>query len=442
LKSSLKNRKIKLQKMTNKNKILAITLLGFLLLVLNLNLALGQIQGNKLEKFLDVLKNLTKSKPPSQTNPQGPELFLNVPLYKPVLDYEKAVVNVVEKSSAAVVSIIISKDVPVFEQIYLEPFGGIALPPEFKDFFQFEFPQLPQLKQKGTERQKIGGGSGFIISADGMILTNKHVVADKDAEYAIYLNDGRKFNAKVLALHPIDDLAVVKIEANDLPYLYLGNSDNLKLGQGAIAIGNALGEFQNTVSVGVISGLKRSIIASDNSGAVEKLEGLIQTDAAINPGNSGGPLLNLRGEVIAINTAIVSGAQNIGFAIPVNRAKKILVDLKLKGKIEVAFLGVRYVSINEEVQKKFNLPFAYGAYVYSKDKQEAIFPDSPAAKAGLKTKDIILEANDQKITLQNSLAQIITSKNVGEKLRLKIWRDGKIFMVEILLAALPSNVSQ
>ncbi len=190
------------------------------------------------------------------------------------------------------------------------------------------------------EKQKVGGGTGFIVSSDGLIVTNKHVVSDKDAEYTVYLSDGKKYKAKVLAVHPVDDLALIKINASGLPTLKLGDSDKIKLGQFVLAIGNALAEFQNTVSFGVISGLKRSITASDESGGVERLEDLIQTDAAINFGNSGGPLINLRGEVIGINTAIAGGAENIGFAIPVNRVKKMIDEFRQRGKIEIPFLGV------------------------------------------------------------------------------------------------------
>ena len=280
--------------MNNRKKLLTITLISFLFLVLNLNLVYGQnVQESKIEQLLNTLKRIvkpneqTKTKDKTEITVESTEAFFsNIPLYKPVVDYEKAIINVVERASPAVVSIVISKDVPVFEQVYLNPSDNLGLPPEFREFFQLDFPQIPQLKQNGTEKKKIGGGTGFIVTSDGMILTNKHVVSDKDAEYTIFLNNGQKFNGKVLALHPTDDLAIVKIEAKNLSYLYLGNSDDLKLGQTAIAIGNALGEFQNTVSVGVISGLKRSVIASDSDGTVEKLDGLIQTDAAINPGNS------------------------------------------------------------------------------------------------------------------------------------------------------------
>jgi len=392
------------------------------------NLLKNFIVNNTTTLDLKSVENVFKNSPPST----------NVPEYKPVADYENLIVNTVEKTSPAVVSIIISKDVPVFEKYYINPFREEDIPEELKPFFKFE---IPQYKQKGYEKKEIGGGTGFIISQDGLIATNKHVVNDKDAEYTVYLNDGRKFKAKVLALHPTDDLALIKVNANNLPYLVLGDSDKIKLGQTVIAIGNALGEFQNTVSVGVISGLKRNIIASDEFGNVERLEGMIQTDAAINKGNSGGPLINLRGEVIGINTAIASGAENIGFAIPINKLKKMLKEFYTKGKIEVPFLGIRYVLIDEDIKNKFNLPFDYGAYIYSSDpKKSAVIKNSPADKAGLKEGDIILELDGQKITLQNTLGEMIKNRKVGDTVNLKVWRNGKIIFLKAVLAPLPTNL--
>ncbi|GIW66268.1 MAG: serine protease [Candidatus Parcubacteria bacterium] len=415
----------------------------FFLLLFTFNISLAQNYFNFLG-FFDYIKGLILNK---NNNSQGfniPEstenLFQPINDYKPIADYENLITQVIEKTSPAVVSIIISKDVPIFEKYYINPFDdeNDIIPPEFRDFFRFE---IPEYRQKGTEKKQIGAGSGFIISADGLIVTNKHVVNDSKAEYTVFLNDGRKFNGKVIAVHPRDDLALVKIDAKNLPVIKLGDSDKIKLGQTVIAIGNALGEFQNTVSVGVVSGLRRAITASDEMGNIERLENLIQTDAAINPGNSGGPLINLRGEVIGVNTAIVSGAQNIGFAIPINRLKKMINDIQLKGKIEIPYLGVRYILINEEVKKKFNLPVDYGAYVYSDDyKQPAILPNSPAFKAGLQEKDIILEVDGKKITLQDSLSNLILNKNVGDVVNLKILRFGKIINLQVKLEKLPTEL--
>lgn len=423
-------------------KLLAFIVIFYLtLLFLNFKVSLAE-EKNSLFSFLDYLKNLFSINNSQLSNnlkiTESPEsLFQPSDIYKPVNDYEILITQTIEKVSPAVVSIIISKDVPIFEKYYINPFDDDFLPPEFKDFFEFG---IPKYRQKGTEKRQVGAGSGFIITSDGLIITNKHVVNDKNAEYTVYLNDGRKFNGKVVAVHPRDDLALIKINAQNLPTIKLGDSDKIKLGQTVIAIGNALGEFQNTVSVGVVSGLRRAITATDNQGNIERLENLIQTDAAINPGNSGGPLINLKGEVIGINTAIVSGAQNIGFAIPVNRAKKMVNEILTKGKIEIPYLGVRYLLITEDIKEKFKLPFDYGAYVYSDNPQlPAVIPNSPAEKAGLKNKDIILEVDDQKITPQNSLAQIIFQKEVGSRIKLKIWRDNKELIVYLKLEKMPTD---
>jgi len=339
--------------------------IGATLLVLLIAFTVVRAQDSSVNKFLDLLRNLLQQKVTTSTptdnleqsfqSPARPETF-----YKPVIEYEKAITSVIERTSPAVVSLIISKDVPVLERYYINPFDdeSLPIPDQFKELFQF---QIPEYRQRGTEKRKIGGGSGFLISQDGYLVTNKHVIDEPKAEYTVFLNDGRKFPARVIATHPLDDIAILKINAKNLPFLYLGDSNTIKLGQTAIAIGNALGELQNTVSVGVISGLRRNITASDNLGNIEKLEGLIQTDAAINFGNSGGPLLNLRGEVIGVNTAIVSGAQNIGFAIPINRVKKMIAEVRVKGKVEAPFLGIRYILVDEEVRVKYNLPFDYGA---------------------------------------------------------------------------------
>ncbi len=240
------------------------------------------------------------------------------------ISYETQIVKAVKTASPAVVAVTISKNVPIIEQCPYNPFSN--LPPEFQQFFGPNV-QFYQPCQKGTKLQEVGGGSGFIISGDGVILTNKHVVADTAAEYTVFTNDGKKYSAKVLTRDPDIDIAVIKINASNLPTIKLGDSDSIQVGQTAIAIGNALGEFRNTVNVGIVSGLSRNITASGGNGLIEKIYNVIQTDASINPGNSGGPLLNLRGEIIGINTAIAQNAQSIGFAIPVNQVKKIVSNI-------------------------------------------------------------------------------------------------------------------
>mgnify|MGYP001558818150 CR=1 FL=1 len=228
---------------------------------------------------------------------------------------EEAVIEAIDESSPAVVSIVATKDLPIFEQIFIDP---------FEEFFGESSGFLvPRLQQKGFEKTEVSAGTGFLISSDGLILTNKHVIDVAGAEFTVILNEGKKFKAEIAAKDPVLDLALIKIDGQNLHFLKMGDSDKLRVGQTVIAIGNALGEFRNTVSRGVISGLSRSIVASSGNTSQELSE-VIQTDAAINKGNSGGPLLNLKGEVIGINTAIVLGAQNIGFAIPINQTRNLI----------------------------------------------------------------------------------------------------------------------
>lgn len=308
--------------------------------------------------------------------------------YIPQTTQEEKIIKVVKEVSPSVVSVIITKEV----------------------FFQ---------------KRSVGGGTGFIISSDGMILTNKHVVLDKEAEYSVLTNNGESFPAKVLARDPLKDLAIIKIDnGNKFKPLNLGDSDNLQIGQTVIAIGNALGEFQNTVSVGVVSGLKRTVTAS-GGGITEVLENLIQSDAAINKGNSGGPLLNLRGEVIGVNVAMSQVAENIGFAIPINEAKRDIEQVKTLGKIVYPFLGVRYVLVADD----------YGVLIVRGDSfgEPAITPGSAAEKAGLKEGDIILEFNQEKITLENSLGKIIQKYQPGNKIVLKILRKDKEKIISVVL---------
>ena len=339
--------------------------------------------------------------------------------YKPVEDYEARIVSAVESASQAVVSIVISKDVAIIENCPYDPFSN--LPPEFKDFFGGNF-NFSQPCEKGTERREVGGGSGFLISKEGMLVTNKHVVTDAKASYTVFTSNGKKYEAKILARDPLLDFAVLKIEGNDFPVLTIGNSDGIKLGQTVIAIGNALAEFRNTVSTGVISGLQRNVTAS-GGGTSEIIEGVIQTDAAINPGNSGGPLLNLKGEVIAINTAVASGAENIGFAIPINQVKRAIRSIQTTGKIVIPYLGVRYVPVTAAIIEKEKLDLDYGAIIRGSSDGPAIMKDSPAEKAGVLAEDIILEINGKKINENNSLSYLIQEYSVGEIIKLKVYRN-------------------
>ncbi len=237
---------------------------------------------------------------------------------------ETDVISVVQRNSPAVVSIVASQELPVVQQQESNPLQDFCCDPFFRQYFSDECATVtpgaatpvPMSPQQGA------AGSGFIVSANGIILTNKHVVDIDGASYTVILNDGRTFPAQILMKDPGQDIAIVKINANDLPTVSLGDSDSVVAGETAIAIRNALGQFSNTVSKGIVSGLARTITATGGTGGAEQLNKVIQTDAAINLGNSGGPLLNLAGQVIGMNTAIVQGAQNIGFAIPINVAKQ------------------------------------------------------------------------------------------------------------------------
>ncbi|KKQ75994.1 MAG: 2-alkenal reductase [Parcubacteria group bacterium GW2011_GWC1_38_6] len=303
--------------------------------------------------------------------------------YLPQTLQEEKVITAVKSSSPAVVSIIISKDLPILEEYFVDPFENFFGPSPF---------QIPQYRQKGTEKQEIGGGTGFIISTDGTVVTQKQ-----------------------------------------FPTIKLGDSSKLQIGQTVIAIGNALGEFKNTVSTGVVSGLGRTVTASGGE-EEEILEDIIQTDAAINRGNSGGPLLNLGGEVVGINTAMALGADNIGFAIPINKVKKAIEQVQSFGKIVYPFLGVNYVLVNDKTQKDNNLEVNYGVWVLSPSSgSPAIMSGSAAEKAGIKEGDIILEFGGKKITTDNSLAKIILDYNPGDEVELKILRNGEEKIIEATL---------
>lgn len=339
------------------------------------------------------------------------------------IPYEQAIINASKNVSPSVVSIIVSKMVPIYEQQFIDPFDGNNAGP-LSEFFDFK---IPQYVEKESKLQEVGQGSGFIVSADGMVVTNKHVVLDQKAEYTVFTNDGKKYPANVLALDPVQDLAIIKISASNgeiFQPVVLGNSDNIQIGQTAIAIGNALGEFRNTVSVGVISGLGRTISASNQGqNFSEILEDIIQTDAAINPGNSGGPLLNLKGEVVGINVAIAQGADSIGFALPINFAKRAIDQVAKTNKIVYPFLGVRYILVDEKVKEKYDLSVDHGALVLKGDKGEpAVTKDSGAEKAGIKENDVILSIDGEKIEHGNSLSKIIQKYNAGDKINLHILR--------------------
>lgn len=332
------------------------------------------------------------------------------------------IVGVAKKVCPAVITVIVSKDLPAVEGFYFLPFGeeGVVLP------------QIDSSKKKKT---KIGGGSGFIVSSDGYVLTCSHVVGDPEAEYTVIVDPKRKYPAKVLARDPLVDVAILKIEGKDFPCLELGDSEKVEVGETVVAVGNPLGEFDDTLSAGIVSGLSRKITA--HGGMFFKaanLRGLIQTDAAINPGNSGGPLVDIEGKAIGVNTAMVMGAQNIGFAIPIGYAKKILEEVMKFGKIRRPFLGARYVILNKEISKANNLPIDHGALIVRENFGEpAVIEGTTADKAGLKEYDLILVAGGKKINEDCSLGDILGEHEIGDEVLFKVLREGKEIDLKVKL---------
>ncbi len=343
------------------------------------------------------------------------------------LTEDSAIIDVVKKASPAVVSIVISKD--------LSKIPGYGISPFSQDpFFNFYFSGQQEQQQPEPNIQQVGAGSGFFVSADGLILTNKHVVSDSQASYTVLTQDGKKYDAKILAQDPAGDFAIVKVDIKDAPFLKLSDSGQIQIGQRVVAIGNSLGLYQNTVTSGIVSGIGRSITAG-GGGSSENLSGVIQTDAAINPGNSGGPLLNVLGEVIGINTAIDQQGQLVGFAIPSNEAAKGLASFQKNGKITRPFLGVRYITINQALAAEEKLPRDYGALLVRGQKATdfAVIPGSPADKAGLVENDIILEVKGQKIDETHILADLLKNFNLGDSVSLKIYHKGEEKIVNVTL---------
>lgn len=370
------------------------SLLAILIIVIAIGQTYHLLPPINLEKYIKLpsISNSNKS---------------NVSFEKQTVVYEESVITkVVEESLPSVVTVGIKKIISSGGYIEINPFNPFS-----------PFQQVPEKKQK--VEQNIG--SGFIISEDGLVITNKHVVADTTAQYQVLTYDNKKYDVEKIYRDPLNDLAILKINAKNLKPLKLGDSSNLKLGQLVVAIGTPLGEFTNTVTQGIISGLGRGITAgSPFEGYVEKLDNVIQTDAAINPGNSGGPLLNSKGEVIGVNTAIASEGQNIGFAIPVNVVKNLIDNFKKRGNtFDRPYIGVRYKMIDKETAILNEV--VEGAYVVE------VLPNSPAQKAGIQDEDIIIEFDGKKVKGddEQGLAKMILEKKVGDVVRIKIWRNGQ-----------------
>lgn len=320
-----------------------------------------------------------------------------------IIQEENAIISVVEKTSPSVVAIGITQRV-------INPFDPFAAPRSTNSTI----------------------GTGFVVSNKGIIVTNKHVVSEPRGRYSVVTRDNQKYDVKRIYRDPILDLAIVQIEGSNLKPLELGDASKLKVGQTLIAIGNALGQFTNTVTTGIVSGLGRKVVAGDGfGGSEESLDNLIQTDAAINPGNSGGPLLNSAGQVIGVNVATTEGAQNIGFAIPINSVKSIVDEFISKGSVSRPYLGIRYRFITRDVAILNEIPG--GAYV------QEVVSGGPAQKAGIDQGDIITKINGQTVSSESNIGDIVSKANIGQKVDLEIWRDGKILSVNATLEELPSE---
>ena len=332
-----------------------------------------------------------------------------------VVQEESVVIDVAERVSPSVVTIGIEKTQKVFSPFQVDPYDP---------FGTFRAPQ-------GSRQQiKQDIGSGFIVSADGLIITSKHVVDDAEAKYNVVTRDDKKYEVKKIYRDPANDLAVLQIGASGLHPVEMGDSTNLKVGQMVIAIGTALGEFRHTVTTGVISGLGRGITAgSPYDGFVERLDDVIQTDAAINPGNSGGPLLNSSGQVIGVNSAVAAGGQNIGFAIPINVIKDALKTFQSTGKFARSYIGVRYKMISLDLALLNEVP--EGAYV------QDVVDGSPASKAGIEAGDIITKFDGVEVKEKGSdLSSVIKKKKIGDKVKVDVWRKGQTLTKELVLEEL------
>ncbi|MBI5134724.1 trypsin-like peptidase domain-containing protein [Candidatus Uhrbacteria bacterium] len=351
-------------------------------------------------------------------------------------DTDRVVEDVVSRASPSVISIQIRKKgserrtvVTPFNDFFTSPFGSPF-------FFQEVEPQPGSENDAPNQERIVGGGTGFIVSEDGLVLTNKHVIGDQSARYIAVLSSGESKDLTVVAVDPINDLAVARLPEGKYPALPLGDSGVIRIGQTVIAIGNTLSQYQNTVTKGVISGLGRRIVAgSQLGGGSEVIEQALQTDAAINPGNSGGPLLTLDGAVIGINTAINQGGQSIGFAIPSNLAKQVLESVQKYGRIVRPWVGVRYLLIDKDFAAVKRLAVDHGAYISrgAEGQDLAVVPGSPADKAGLKEGDVIVSVNGKDVTTQSPLGSMIAQFQPGDRVTFKVMRGDNIMEVKVEL---------
>lgn len=324
-----------------------------------------------------------------------------------IVSEESVVVDIVEKVSPSVVTVGIEQRI-----INFDPFDIFSRP-------------------KATKREQ-DIGSGFVVSADGLIVTNKHVV-DASGKYNVITHDGKKYDVQSIYRDPVNDIAIVKISASGLKPVEMGDSSKVKVGQLVVAVGTPLGEFRGSVTKGIVSGIGRGITAgSIFEGFAEKLDDVIQTDAAINPGNSGGPLVNSSAQVIGVNTAVASGAENIGFALPINIIKESIQNFNKSGQFNRPYLGIAYKTLSRDLAILNNVP--QGAYV------QDVVEGTPAEKAGIVRGDIIMEIDGKKIEGEsNEVASIIAGKKIGDTITLSVWRDEETLEIKAVLAAAPNQ---
>jgi serine protease Do len=388
--------------MTKKRKIILITLACTLALVLFFPLLKFNFEYYR-DTWVDVYSSIRRSVTTffskfKKSKYSGPETTVG----QEITPEESVVINAVDKVSPSVVSIVVETKTINF-------FTGVS-----------------------TSSQQ-GIGTGFIVDKNGLIITSSHVVDATNSKYFVVLKDGTSYPVDKVHLDMISDVAILEITAKDLPVVEFGDSDTLKVGQKAIAIGNALGRYSNTVTTGVISGVARQVhAASSFTGQSKVFEDVIQTDAALNPGNSGGPLVNSSGQVIGINVATTEGAENIGFAIPINDVKPLLGSFIKNGEIVRPFLGVSYDVITSELAALNKIPA--GALVSS------VVKGSPAEKAGLQRGDTIKSVDGKEITVQESLSRIILSRGVGDRVKLLVDRNGKELVIYAVLALTPGSL--
>ncbi len=355
----------------------------------------------------------------------------NFTLFNPLVQPEK--VEVVSEESVTIADVKkIGPSVVTVEELQTPQQSNTF---NFGPFQIFGFGQ--EQPQQSQTPQVTGVGSGFIVSSDGLVVTNKHVVADVGVQYDVVLSTGQKYTVQKVYRDPLNDIALLKISTSDNPGVTLkpaslGDSSKLQVGQYVVAIGTALGEFRNTVTTGVISGIGRAVTAGDQfQGYVENLNNVIQTDAALNPGNSGGPLVDSAGNVIGINTAIAQNGQNIGFTLPINIVKDSIANFNQTGQFNRPFLGVTYTMLTKQVALLNGV--VQGAYVTN------VSSGSPAESAGIQTGDIIIKIDNQQVDVSNELSTIIAKKKPGDRISITVWRNGKTVDFSATLGTAPNQ---